>query len=257
MTPADAARALQQDPLADPAGRLRPGGAAELRAEQTRLADLGRRAFVLVLPPGEAPAGYRPVWEALGLQGPGDLLLVHGEGRWEAKGWGLSGAQISAALDAAEPARDRALGPGLVAALQGLGRAAGLPAEAPAAAEGEGSGALAWVGGAGALGLVALGGLGLLRWRQTRMAAMSGGAAVTEARHAAEARIAAITLRAEALPDGDARDLQARAAALTAQLAEAEADPGGPTKRVARLQQLESEAAALHSSLLAAQRRRP
>jgi hypothetical protein len=99
---------------------------------------------------GEAPAGYRPVWEALGLQGPGDLLLVHGEGRWEAKGWGLSGAQISAALDAAEPARDRALGPGLVAALPGLGRAAGLPAEAPAAAEGEGSGALAWVGGAGA-----------------------------------------------------------------------------------------------------------
>ena len=253
MTPADAARALQTDPLADPAGRLRPEGAAELRAEQARIADQGRRAFVLVLPPGEAPAGYRPVWEALGLQGPGDLLLVHGEGRWEAKGWGLSGAQISAALDAAEAARDRALGPGLVAALQGLGRAAGLPVEEPA----EGSSALAWVGGAGALGLVTLGGLGLLRWRQNRMAALTGGAAVIEARHAAEARIAAITLRAEALPDAEARELQARAAALTAQLAEAEVDPGGPTKRVARLQQLESEAAALHSSLLAAQRRRP
>src|SRR5262249_43977183 len=95
--------ALAQDRVYD-SGRLKSGGKHELESALERWQrDHSLRAYVVVLPPDEDLEPARALWQKLGLDSKRDLLLIANGRRWEARGFGLTGAQIESALARAAP----------------------------------------------------------------------------------------------------------------------------------------------------------
>lgn len=233
----DIADALRAGGLYDGGGRLLPAGQEVVLDELARTRFDGRPAYVAVVD-GD-PRQVRAVWDELGLDPERDLLLILGEGRWEARGWGLDDADIARILDEAEPAMAQGVGPAVSTALKRLA-VGGSPA------------AIEWVGfGAAGLGATAVAvGLGWLVARRRRVARTER----TEqtARSAVEDAVAQLVLTADELGE-PGRALQDRADRLRRELRNLRADEAHEV-RVARMLQLENEVAALQSEVLQTQR---
>jgi hypothetical protein len=235
------------------AADLGSGGLADAAgmpaAEQSRVrqaiaaaAERGLVAYVVHAEPGRPLAPLRDLWQKLGAKERTDLLLLFNGQRWEAKGWGLSPAQIAAALDGAEPALSEGAGAGLERALERL-----VAVAAPEAASSS------WWGvGAGA-GTLALLGVGWVIARR-RTLGRERRVRIASARSSVEAVQAEVVLAAEELPAAEAAEVQLRAARLAEEF-EAAAQAESEALAVGRLSQLESELNTLHSDVMARVRR--
>jgi hypothetical protein len=116
---------LKREKLYDPVPRLKPGGRNEVRAAMERAYKETRlHTYVLLLAPGEPLEETRPLWDKLGLDEKNDLFLVANGQKWEARGWGLTSAEIEKALASAGPAFRQYFGKGLVAGIESLSTAA-------------------------------------------------------------------------------------------------------------------------------------
>jgi hypothetical protein len=258
VTPAqadEAVAALRAGPVADVGHLLKAGGLRELGAEASRLAPAGLSAHVVVVPADEPLAPWHGLWARLGYSERTDLLLLFNGRRWEARGWGLSGAAIEAALVAAEPALRQYYGRGLTAALENLARATD---RAPARPAPRSSSLGPALGVGGLLGAVALGWVIVRRRRRAAESRRS----LADARSAAEQVFSEVVLATEEMPAADATALREKATRLRDQL-DALAPPGLkqlPAKEesltLAKLQQMENELEALRSSVLQVKRRR-
>jgi hypothetical protein len=224
--------------FADPAYLLNRADRERLAETIDRQRERGLNAYVVRAEPGRPLGELRALWTTLGLDEQRDLLLLYNGTRWEAKGWGLSAAQIGATLDAAEPALQRNQVEGLVGALDELGELVPTPR-------------FPWLPvSAAALGLVGLG------WVIARRRKLRGqrNKRIATALASAEAAQADVVLAAEALPGQEAAEVQLRAATLGEGLQRA-AQGENDAVAVGRLEQLESELNALYSEVLARTRR--
>jgi hypothetical protein len=248
----DVAQLRTQD-LVD-AGRLKAGGRHELETTLARWRALGVHARVVVLPRGTDPTPWRQAWQLLGLDEGRDLLLISDGEHTLARGWGLSRAQIDAALARARPGMARYLGRGLSDAVDALGAAAtGVGPAAGAVGERPHSSVVpALVGGS--LGAIAFAGLVAFVIHRRRRVAARSGAEFAAARSSAERAYADLMLAAEELGEG-AAELQLRAAELKRRLDQAIAEGDSSPRRAAdpvvlgRIRQLENELAALRSTV--------
>jgi hypothetical protein len=248
MTPEEIAEQLRKDPIYDPATQLRAGGREELETALSRWQAEGLRAYVVLVPDADARA-LRDVWGVLGLDAGSDLLLVWTETRWEARGWGLDDAVVARELDAAEGELGQYLGRGLVSAVDRLGAAStGEPAESPSWAS------AAAIGGAGVLGVLLAGGLGLVLRRRNQRAreAVEFGRARAEVEHA----LAELLLTADDLGREEARKLQSEGARLSDELRRIERGDEPPEVREGRVRQVGNEVAALQTTVLQSQQRK-
>ncbi len=241
------AEALKKSRLADASGLPE----AERARIQQAIAEHGRdelHAYVVETEPGRPLEPLRALWTKLGLDARRDLLLLHNGERWEAKGWGLQGHQVGAALDGAEGALDESVAAGVSLALERLAAAA-TGIQAPAR-EHEG---LPW--GWLTLGGLTLGGVGWVVARRRKLARERKqriGAALA----LAEATQAEVVLSADELTGDQAADVQLRAARLGEELQRvAQDDAADENLVVGRVRQLESELNTLHSEVMARRQR--
>ncbi len=228
---------LRAGGVADPAEELGPYGPRILRPVFERHRERGLHAYVVRAEPGRPLDEVWPLWSKLGLNEESDLLLLYNGTRWEAKGWGLSAAQISQALAAAEPALQRSQTEGLALVLDKLAEL--VPLEIPWLPLSMHTAALTW------LGWVLVRKFKRHRQSKQRIAkALSSAAAVQ----------AEVMLAAEQLPTDAAAKVQRHATRLGEEFQPA-AQSGDEALAVGRLEQLESELNALHSEVLARTRR--
>jgi hypothetical protein len=243
---AETAAQLRRSPLVD-RGLLKAGGRHEVEAAIARWQARGLFAHVLVLDRGEELAPWHELAAALALDSRRDLLLLFNGEHWQARGWGLSAAEIERRLQAARPGLSKYYGRGLVEALDGLGAAASGQAQSGAAHPPGAPRASVWPLGLGVMGagaaLTAL--LLIIRRRNRRAQKQMGG--LSAARAEAEQAYAELVLAAEELGREPARTLQLRATELKRRLdAVSDADPLAE----GRIRQLRNELAALHSEVL-------
>lgn len=256
-----AATALRRGGLHDPAGRLKAGGRRELTHALVQTSRLGMTARVVVLPRGADLGPARALWDELKLENGRDLLLLANGQRWEARGWGLTKAEVSEALGAAAPHLKRYLAAGLVRALENLNMAARRGAAAagattrdpkPVAPNGERS---SLVG----TGLVVGGGAVLLAglaWVVARRQRRGRGVRATydERFQAAERTYADLMVEGDALDDGD--DIIRDAARLKGELdtidgkARGDLRAMGDPVTLGRLDQVGNHLAALRTRLI-------
>ena len=216
-------------------------------------------AYVVVLPDGAALAPWHPLFAQLRLDPKRDLLLLFDGARWEARGWGLGPERIAGVLVRAEATLHTDAGRGLAEAIERLSAAArGVPFAAlaspdaggasPRGAEGASYAPLAW-------GVAAAGTLGVVGWviaRRMRRASERK-KSLKDVVGSAERAHAELMLAAEELPREQASDVQLRAVRLGQELESAAAAAGrAADERVAlaRIEQIESEIAALESEVL-------
>jgi hypothetical protein len=244
---ADVVRAVQDGGVYD--GGLLPS--ADLDLVREAAAELGdRRVAVVVLPVEEDLPTWRSLWDEMAFDADHDLLLIHDGERWEAKGLGLGSAEVSRVLQAAAPELTTRRGQGLAAALRGLGRAAGIEPVVPGEAGGVD---MSWLLGGGAVGAVALGGLGWIISRRMRLASDGERRELQEASAEVERLVAEVVLDADEL-GAHGRDLQDRAVRLKAEIKAIPADLEANV-RLGRLRRLEDEVVALRSRILQSGRR--
>lgn len=272
------AKAFGDVPLVDE-GLLKPGGRREVIAAIREWDKRGLHARMMLVPRGSALEPWRGLWHQLGLDPKRDLLLLFNGQRWEARGWGLSPNEIERALAAAKDGLSVYWGRGLVQAIDQLGAAnrehhvaattdpkRGPTAKPPLLPPAESTAfgpEFAWVGWG--LGGVAIGAITwILTRRQKR--ATEAGTAFEQARTAAESAyadlmIAADELATHGLDAETSAALQTKAARLADQLDTIVRTAGRDTHArqnpvtIGKLQQLESEIAALRSTLLQHTRR--
>ncbi len=215
-----AAAALSEGRLYDPMPRLKAGGRRELQHAIDQAAKNGLQARVVILARGTELGPWRGLWTELKLDNQRDLLLVISGGRWEARGWGLTKAQVSGALDAAAPQLKRYLAAGLVRAVENLHDATrpkpaaakvAPPTTRPPPVESSFLGTGVAVGG----GVLLLGGLGwIIARRQKRGRGVQ--ARYDERFTAAERTYADLMVDGDSLDDGD--DILSDAARLKGEL---------------------------------------
>jgi hypothetical protein len=230
VIPSEVVERLRRDRWADPGGRVKDPGPLVDAID-------GRQSYVVVLPEGASLAEWRALWRLLDLQDEGDLLVLFDGRRWEARGWGLSSAEISAALDQAEPALRDGFGAGLAEALGQL----------EAAQTGGATFGSVALGAGAVAAMAALGGLGWILVRRIQRE-REGRAEVEKARASLDDTVAELILTSDELGESG-HTLQEKAVALQAAVRSVPADLT-PRVRAARIEQLENEVVALQSEVM-------
>ncbi|HTR51441.1 MAG TPA: hypothetical protein VMJ10_12085 [Kofleriaceae bacterium] len=260
-------------------GRLKPGGRKEVEAEIDQLDhDRGLHAHVVVLLLSDDPAEAKPVWDRLAYDERTELLLISNGKAWEVRGWGLTRAQIDAAMADSAPAYKAYLGKGLVASLTALaGKVAAVAAPPPPRAPDRptaprsqpptesiapSSGTPTRSTGAtfpwlplGIGGAVAIGAVAFAIHRRNRRATESRGD-FDRARASAERAYADLVLACEDLGGDAGTQLQLKASDLKKRLDDVIADADGKPDKMSdrvvlgKIAQLDSELAALRSTQL-------
>ena len=258
-------------------GRLKPGGRKEVEAEIDQLDhDRGLHAHVVVLLVSEDPADAKPLWDRLAYAEKTDLLLISNGKTWEARGWGLTKAQIDAAMADSAPAYKAYFGKGLVASLTALAGKVSLAGQAPPPPRPPdkpatprstpviepSSGTLTsstgssfpWLplglGGAAVVGVVAF----AIHRRNQRASESRGD--FNQARASAERAYADLVLACDDLGGDAGTQLQLQASDLKKRLDDVVADADGKPDKMSdrvvlgKIAQLESELAALRSTQL-------
>ena len=256
-----AVEALREHAIFDQ-GLLKSGGRREIQASIDRWAARDRRARLLLLARDTSLVPWRAMWDLLSLDPDRDLLLLFNGRRWEARGWGLTQAQIRGALDSARAGLQIYYGRGLVQAIDALGQssvgglAGGQPD--PTQSEIQESG---WLGvspvavGAVAVGLAAIAFVVARRRRVTQRER----AEFDQAHAQAERTYADVVIAADRLDDSV--ELQSKAGRLKESLdtlkRDADRKPGlkADPVTVGRVRQIESELAAIRSTVLQKSRR--
>ena len=262
MNRAEIAEQLRKDHLYD-GGRLRPLGKAEVTKTLEAWAARGKVAWLVMLPEDSDLAPYHELFSDLHLSEERDLLFLFNGRRWEARGWKLGTHDIARALALAEPRLKQNWAAGLSFALDTLGaRAIGAPAlNAPAAQETgtpppmparaeepERGSSGKWVGG-GIAGAVVLGGLSFVVVRRKRLLREQA-ESVHAALLSAEQAEADLMLFAEELPKEDVREVHVAAERLHEELGRLRRSSQDERLRLGKIQQIENELAALHSTAL-------
>lgn len=254
-------RKLQEGALVVDRGLLKRGGRRELDAALERHRAAGFPVRMLLLSEGADLAPWRRLWDELGLDEERDLLLLFNGRRWEARGFGLSPAEIARVLDESEADLGVYWARGLVTAADRLVTAAKARGRSTRS-EGADVGALL---GGGAVGLVALGGLFAWIAGRRRRLAQEREAAFAAALESARRRYSELMLAADALDEEEralASELQLKAARLhddievVRQRCEEHPEDKGKQTTLGRLAHLENELAVVATTVLQRARKR-
>ncbi len=230
MSQDEAIKALKDGPLYD-GGLLSSADQARLR----EALDDAPGVYVVLVPGGDLKA-WRSLWGSLNLAADQNLLLLYNGTRWEAKGFGLSSAEISALLakNEAELARDRVAG--LAGAADGL----------YGAAFGAGVGTYVVGGGLGLVGMLGLIGGGLALRRRSQLIAERK-AAITQARSLVEEDLAELILESDGEPDLTA--VHEKAERIRDEVRRFSRSEEDPAVIQGRAQQVQHEVAALRTQV--------